>query len=364
MIALSSAFSSAQATDSSETSIPQTVSASRGEREPDRADPAVEIPDRLAAGEPRGLARERVEPLGHRGVRLEERVRADAEAQAAELLLDPLLAPEQPRRQVRHLGGRVVDRPVDRAHLGEAAQDVDEVAGLELLAGRGHELDERLARVAALADDEVAEIAAPVGLRVRLEPLLARPVADGVADPVAELVGEPAALDLEHLVPAAGPVEAERRTLGRRGERVLELVAVVEDLRLARKDRLERRLGDAREPLQRVAHLHLLLLELRLVGEILEAAAAARGEVRARRVDALGPRPQDLGRERLRVAALDLRDPRADAVAREARAARRRRSRRAARRRCRRTRASRRRARAPLPLSPARPRAHRSVRAS
>src|ERR1044072_7483177 len=40
------------------------------EREPDRADPAVEIPDRLVAGEPGGLTRERVEPLGHRGVRL------------------------------------------------------------------------------------------------------------------------------------------------------------------------------------------------------------------------------------------------------------------------------------------------------
>ena len=59
----------------------------------------------------------------------------------------------------------------------------------------------------------------------------------------------------------------------------------MEDVRLARKDRLERRLGDAREPLQRVANLHLLLLELCLVGEILEAAAAARGEVRARGFD-------------------------------------------------------------------------------
>src|SRR5205814_7703744 len=128
----------------------------------------------------------------------------------------------------------------------------------EPLAGGAHELDERLAGVATLADDEVAEIAAPVGLRVRLEPLLARPGADRAADPVAELVGEPAALDLEHLVPAAGPVKAESQPLGRRGERVLELVAVVEDLRLAGKDRLERRRSDSREPLKRVAHLEVL----------------------------------------------------------------------------------------------------------
>ena len=161
------------------------------------------------------------------------------------------------------------------------------------------------------------EIAASVGLRVRLEPLLSRPGANSVADAVPELVGQPAALDLEHLVPAPGPMEAERRAFRRRGERVLELVAVVEDLRLAREDRLERRLGDAREPLQRVAHLHLLLRELRLVREILEAAAAAGGKVSARRLDALGPRPEHLGRERLGMAALDLRDPRAHAVAGE-----------------------------------------------
>ena len=51
------------------------------EREPDRADAAVEIPDRLGAGELRRLARERVQLLGHRGVRLEERVRPHAETQ-------------------------------------------------------------------------------------------------------------------------------------------------------------------------------------------------------------------------------------------------------------------------------------------
>ena len=48
-------------------------------------------------------------------------------------------------------------------------------------------------------------------LVVGLEPLGARPLADGLADRVAEVGREPAALDVEHLVPAAGPVEAERR---------------------------------------------------------------------------------------------------------------------------------------------------------
>ena len=138
---------------------------------------------------------------------------------------------------------------MDRAHFREAAENVDEIAGLEALARRGHELDERLLCVPALPDDEVAEVAAAVGLRVRLECFFARPVADGAADRVPELVGEPAAFDLEHFVPAAGPVEAERGAVRRRGEGVLELVAVVEDLRFAGEDPLERRLGDARQAL-------------------------------------------------------------------------------------------------------------------
>ena len=199
-----------------------------------------------------------------------------------------------------------------------SAEDVDEIAGLEPLTGGGHELHESLPGVASLPHDEMAEITARVGLRVRLEPLLARPRTDGVADPVAEVVGEPAALDLEHLVPAAGSMEAESRPLGRRGERVLELVAVVEDLRLARKDRLERRLGDAREPLQSVAHLELLLLELRLVGEILEPAAAALRVMGARGLHAHRPGSDDLCRDSLGVAPLHLGHTRLHRVARQA----------------------------------------------
>src|SRR5581483_2360127 len=116
---------------------------------------------------------------------------ADAEAEAAELLLDPLLAPEEPRRQVRHLRRRVVHRPVHRAHLGEAADDVDKVARLEALVGPRDELHERLPRVAPLPDDEVTEIPAAVGLRVRLEALLAGPDAHRVADAVAEIGRQP-----------------------------------------------------------------------------------------------------------------------------------------------------------------------------
>ena len=174
------------------------------QREPDRAGTAVEVVDRLGPRQPGVLDRERVELLRHLGVRLQEGVRADAEALSEQLLLDRVVAPEQRRGEVRHLRGLVVDRPVDRLHLREAPQHLDEVAALELLTRRGHEHDQHLARVAPLAVDEVAEIAGVLGLVVRLEVLLARPVADGVPDGVAEVGREPALLDLEHLVPAPG----------------------------------------------------------------------------------------------------------------------------------------------------------------
>ena len=69
---------------------------------------------------------------------------------------------------------------------------------------------------------------------------------------------------------------------------------------------------------ERVADLRLLRLELALVGVVLEAAAAAGAEVRARRVDPVGPGREHLERGRLGEAALDLGDPRAHGVAREA----------------------------------------------
>jgi hypothetical protein len=289
----------------------------RRQREPERADAAVEIPDGLAAGQAGELARDLVQPLRHARVGLEERVGAHAEAQAEQLLLDRVVAPEQLDRQVRHLGRGVVDRPEDRAHLGEAPQHLDQVVAIELLALGCHELDERLARVAAFPDDEVAQVAGLLGLVVGREALLARPVTHGIADRVAEVGGQPALLDLEHLVPAAGAVQAEGRPGGRRGERVLHLVAVVEDV-VGRDDLLERRVVDAADPAQRLAHLRGLGGDLDRVVEILEAAAAAGRIVRAGSLDVVRPGRQHLGRECLGEAALDLRHACAHPVAGQA----------------------------------------------
>src|SRR5439155_12448510 len=144
--------------------------------------------------------------------------------------------------------------------------------------------------------------------------LLAGPVAHRVADAVAEVGREPAALELEHRVPAPGNVQPERRPFVGLRERVLHLVAVVEDLRGA-DDRLERRVCDAGDARQRVTDPRVLRRELRLVGEILEAAAAAGRVVPTRVLDADGPRFDHFRGDRLRVTALYLRDPRAHLVA-------------------------------------------------
>src|SRR5204862_3379984 len=197
---------------------------------------------------------------------------------------------------------------------GKAPQHLAAPLAIEALPCGGAQLDEHLPCVAALADDETAQVAPLISLVVGLEPLGTCPLADRVPNRVAEVGRQPAFLDLEHLVPAACSVEAERGPVGRGRERVLQLVAI-EELRLGRQDRLEGWLGDPTDPPERVAHLLLLRLELCVVGKVLEAAAAASGIVGTGGVDAFRARLDDLDGERLRVTALDLRDARTHGVA-------------------------------------------------
>ena len=112
-------------------------------------------------------------------------------------------------------------------------------------------------------------------------------------------------------------MEAEVGAVVGLGERELELVAVAVDL-VGRDGRLHGRVGDVAEAPQRLAHLVDLRLELRLVREILEPAAATLTEVRAARLDAARARLQQLRAERLGVALLDLRHLGAHEIARQA----------------------------------------------
>src|SRR5262245_31443110 len=149
------------------------------------------------------------------------------------------------------------------------------------------------------------------------QPHAARPCFHGLADAIAEVGREPAALDVEDFVPAAGAMEPESdRAVLERREGVLELVPVVED-RCCGKRRLEVEVGEAADPAEGVRDLLRLGVELRLVREVLEAAASAGGVVRAWSLDARRAWLDDLERDRLRVAPLDLRDPRPHEISRE-----------------------------------------------
>ena len=134
--------------------------------------------------------------------------------------------------------------------------------------------------------------------------------------------------------PSAGPSSASR-------ERVLELVAVVED-RLGRDDRLERRLRDPGDPAQRVRTCALLRSSWPRTRDPGSGSRRTPGSARTAPRRGAGPARAPRPRAPRRGCA----SPSSRARARGRRAARggrRRRSRSAARRRCRRTRASRRR---------------------
>ena len=131
-----------------------------------------------------------VEALGHLGVGLEEGAVGDAEAQAAELLLQ-VLGAQRPGGAV----GAAASRPRrpcagPRAGGGSCGRRGDQ-AGLDL------------AGAAALADDEVAQdAAAGRGGRTAGIPCVAGPVADLVAGGVVALRGEQAVLDVDDLGPS------------------------------------------------------------------------------------------------------------------------------------------------------------------
>ena len=99
-------------------------------------------------------------------------------------------------------------------------------------------------------------------------------------------------------------------------EAKLHLVAIAERLR-SRNDFLHRRIGDAREVDQGLAHLPLLDPALRRVGEVLEATAAAAGDVGAGSRDAVGPQGFDSFEPGLGIARSPPRDPDPQLIARE-----------------------------------------------
>ena len=218
----------------------------------------------------------------------------------------------QPGRDLgQALGLRVQQADALRHRLGQL---LDELVAAAQLALRGDQHQQELARPLGAAHDEVAQVALVRALVEGREAGRRGPRLDRVAGAVDRIPDEQADLERQHLVPAAGAVEAERGALGAGREGELDLVAVGED-RDGGLDRVELEAALVADALERVAHLRGLVPQLRLVGEVLPAAAAARTEVRAGGLDPVGALLQGLDRDRVAVASLDLRDASAHAVA-------------------------------------------------
>ncbi len=139
-----------------------------------------------------------------------------------------------------------------------------------------------------------------------------------------ERARQQAGLDREHAVVAAALVQSEprRARIGGARRRVagveaeLHLVAVAVHLG-RRDDRAHLGRGDAADALERLHNLTLLDPALLVVAQVLEAAAAAAAEVRARRLDPRSGGPLDRLEPRLGPAAPHARDARAHRVAGE-----------------------------------------------
>ncbi len=158
------------------------------------------------------VARDAVKRFGHLRVGLKEGGVGDAEAKAGELLLEVLLAQDAGRPV--GAAGRAVD---DGVEIDRRARE---------LGRRGDEAGLHLPGADALADDQVAKDAAPVGGLVRRQAVLARPFADLVAGRVVALGREMAVVDVDDAAPVAARVEAQGELAVGVAERVLELVAV------------------------------------------------------------------------------------------------------------------------------------------
>ena len=200
-----------------------------------------------------------------------------------------------------------------RPQQAVARHGVDEALDVDL-ARAGHQAHADLPGAAPLADDEVAQQPRVRPAVEGVEALRPRPGEHGLARLVAALGGEQAVGDADDLLPRARRVEAADELAGRVGpEGVLELVAVA-PLLDGGDDVVEHVALEMADALERVVDLRVLDLDLALVREDLPRGARMVGDLG----DPVGRGLEHLGRARLGVRALALRDDGADAVAGDA----------------------------------------------
>ena len=195
----------------------------RGQGQAHGADAAVQVVEALPALERRELAGDAVEPLGHLGVRLEERLRRDREAQPRDLLVDALVARQEHRAPAaRGLADAVGPASTAGCRRGRPRRASTSISPGPVTRRTSISPVRRPSRTTRLRSSPVC-VAAVEGV----EALRARPGEHGLARLVAALGGEQAVRDADDLLPRAGRVEAaDEPPAASVAEGVLELVAV------------------------------------------------------------------------------------------------------------------------------------------
>ncbi len=226
------ALSIASATACSTTSMPHSSPARAASERPDGADAAVEVVQALPALERGELGGDAVEPLGHLGVRLEERLRRDREAQPSDLLVDPLVARQEHRAPAaRGLADPVGPRPqqaVARHGVDEAVARRSRPGGWARISRTPISPVRRPSRTTRLRSSPVCAAAVERVEAAARAPTRARPRAPRCR----ARMRAGSRRDADDLLPRAGRVEAaDERAGGIGAEGVLELVAVAPPLR-------------------------------------------------------------------------------------------------------------------------------------
>lgn len=247
----------------------------RSEPEPDRAGAAVGVDDKLFAGQRGGFADGVVQLHRLLRIQLEEGAGGEGEADVAERLVQPLLAPQHGRfRAENERRSFSIQILRDGRHLRQLVADAaDEPLAVRNTVRRGDQRELNLAGLPAYAGYDGADDALTGPFVVDGNVQLAKQLGDRLRDPVDRRVVYRAAGNVDELM-CAGGIQARYDLLACAAELQLGFVPVAPGVVHA-ENRPDRGRFHSRVPPERFPHQLLLGTQLSLVRHMLKLAAAA-----------------------------------------------------------------------------------------
>ena len=261
---------------------PDDMPGPAGQAQGDGADAAVQVQHRLLPGEPGEFQRQLVQPLRLIPVDLEEGGNGQAESEPAQLLLQPVPAPEGAGRIAQdHIGVPEIHIEDQPGQLGDSgAQGTGQLSGVGQLPPVGHYAAQGLPRPVG-TDIQVPDQPPAGGLIIGGDLKVLHPALEGQTQGRIRLRLEQAVLRVHHVM-APGAVKADGQPALSSGDRELHLVAVAQGgLRPQHRRQFQM---DAAHPLQGVPHPLALGRQLLLIGHVAVLAPPAPPAVRAVRL--------------------------------------------------------------------------------